>query len=112
MFLPPLDPVFGLQRGSCAGASCFSLFRSTTAETEIFIRACSAIEVRLEHKVCVQFGPFLGDLCSPREDEVASRFLGGGVGGKDSASLPRDGVQASGASPIMCRPGLIGAWVS
>ncbi|CAM9987396.1 unnamed protein product, partial [Sphacelaria rigidula] len=36
--------------------------RSTTAETEIFVRACSAIEARLEHKLDLLKGDrFLGD---------------------------------------------------
>lgn len=39
--------------GSLAGplVHYLGLDRSTTAETEVFVRACSAIEARLEHKV-------------------------------------------------------------
>lgn len=39
--------------GSLAGplVHYLGLDRSTTAETEVFVRACSAVEARLEHKV-------------------------------------------------------------
>eukprot|EP00903_Cladosiphon_okamuranus_P022319 g20525.t1 len=50
--------------GSLAGylVSYLHLDRSTTAETEVFTKACSAIEARLEHKLDLLKGDrFLGD---------------------------------------------------